>query len=224
MDPTTLIPAPLPPGANHRALRARRHREQVGQFGSFVEHLQSAHIICSDTSLPAHAPPSAAVATPRRTTPQRATKTNAAHARTSNRFFREKLQGQVRPEYYRVVQYEANPHFDEEAAKTTCGPEDIGQCVAKLLKDTGHWNVWRHEDGTFVTFNTSSSSFRSIYDIDSLEESTDKFSSYEALGKWARGESGFFQEKILHSSDRMGMVQRFVEQMGLSEAEESGGP
>ncbi|KAL9189883.1 hypothetical protein ACHAXT_009558 [Thalassiosira profunda] len=166
----------------------------------------------------------AAVATPpRRTTPQRSTKTNAAHARTSNRFFVEKLHGQVpgRSEYTRVVLYETNPHFDEEAAKT-CGPEDIGQCVAKLLKDTGHWNVWRHEDGYFVTFNTSSSSFHSIYGIDSLETGIDKFSSYEALGKWARGESGFFREKILHSSDDM--VQRFVEQMGLSEAEESGGP
>ena len=177
---------------------------------------------CSDTSVPAHAPPSAEVATPpRRTTPQRSTKTNAAHARTSNRFFVEKLQGPVpgRSEYTRVVLYETNPHFDEEAAKT-CGPEDIGQCAAKVLLEERSWNVWRHKDGYFVTFNGTSESFSNgIYDIDSLDEGADKFTSYEALGTWARGESGFFREKILHSK---GLVQRFVEQMGLSEDEESG--
>jgi len=113
--------------------------------------------------------------------------------------------------YSRVREYTANPYFDAVSKK--CSPMDIGQCVAKLLIGS-HWGVWvSKEDDTFTIFNTTSDSFKSAYDIDSLEEGKDRFTLYDALAKWSH-ESGFYDRNMRNSKDKETIV--FMEQLGLT--------
>ena len=123
--------------------------------------------------------------------------------------------------YNRVDGFTLNQNFDPEKCKKSKDSMDrnIGQFVAKLLLNHGNYRVWRRKsDGEFVTFNSNCETETSdMYDIDPLIEGEEKFTSFEALGKWAH-QDGFYENKMVNSRDPE--VQKFMLDLGLIEEEE----